>query len=1030
MKKKILPLLLTLLFLSSVSFAQIGGYALQFDGTKYVDCGNGASVNITGKAITLEAWIFPTAFSTNFWDNVIVNKLSSSVTHGYNLRCGGNGQVEFYVSNTYVNTAAVLSDEGSIQLNTWSHLAGTYDGKDVKLYINGKLVKTTPFTLDIAATDYPLYIGNHGNVEYPDRPFIGRIDEVRVWNIARSEAQIKANMYKELAGDETNLVAYYKMSNGSGTTLTDNQTSGTNTGTLTYGPTWKASGAFAGSRQALDFDGSNDHIRFNPSPAYNNAAVTVEAWINSTSPSPEEVIVCWGSDAGLNDNVQFRMYEGKLQLGIDVGGWQSVMGNASINTGSWIHVAVVKNNSSVSLYVNGILDATGDIDSNPNVPNFLIGAALKQGSLISGHYFPGKIDEVRIWNTARTEAEIRENMMRNLAGNENGLVAYYRFDHLDGTTLYDQTSNANNGTLTNMEPADWVASSAYTTWIGSESDEWDTGTNWSNGTPSFTSNIGVYDWSSTVPNVTVYFPERSSIGAGNLWLPAETNAEIGINVSGSAFIGGTFDFDDFSENLAANLIIQNGSTITLPEEGKLTVSNYLENKGTLTLNNLASLKTEGSISNTGTINMHKSLSGSNAWQMISGPAVADISDNEWNPADNDDFYAWLEASPGTWVNYKNTTTSPTFAEVNVSDNFVAGKGYLVSYQTATVEKTITGTPNTGDHSFRLENDDGAKAWDYTAGWNLIGNPYPSFIDWYLVDHTATSKFQDVYAYWYNPNKVGGANYEYIDGSSADAYIAPFQGFFVLVKMEADDLNFTFTNDMRTHFESGIGKAKETQGLRLRLGNETFYDETSITQQNESQHTRDRLDALKMYSFDSQVPQLYSFSADGAQLAINSIPTANAGSPVALAALFPAEGTYTISLQQNDESLAASGLFLEDRLLGVFHKIVDAPYVFLGDAGESADRFYLHFGMVDLPENSIASNILIWQQGDILMLTGMDDFTQLQLFDINGRLILNTTLNPAAQQQIAAPKTAGVYMVRLIGANQMITEKVVVYQAAI
>ena len=190
--KKIILYFVALLATTTIS-AQIGGNALQFSGNKYVNCGNASSLNITGKAITLEAWVFPTSFSTNHWENVIVNKLSN-LSHGYNLRCGSNGIVEFYVSNTYANSGFAISPQSSIELNKWTHLAGTYDGANVKLYINGKLIQSTPWTSDIQSTTYPLFIGNHGDVNYPDRPFIGNIDEVRVWNIARTEAEIKANM--------------------------------------------------------------------------------------------------------------------------------------------------------------------------------------------------------------------------------------------------------------------------------------------------------------------------------------------------------------------------------------------------------------------------------------------------------------------------------------------------------------------------------------------------------------------------------------------------------------------------------------------------------------------------------------------------------------------------------------------------------------------------------------------------------------------------------------------------------------------
>ena len=75
--------------------------------------------------------------------------------------------------------------------------------------------------------------------------------------------------------------------------------------------------------------------------------------------------------------------------------------------------------------------------------------------------FQGIIDEVRIWNTIRSVAEIRAGMCRKLTGAEGGLVAYWRFDEGTGSTAYDLTANDNDGALTDMDPvSDWVTSGA------------------------------------------------------------------------------------------------------------------------------------------------------------------------------------------------------------------------------------------------------------------------------------------------------------------------------------------------------------------------------------------------------------------------------------------------------------------------------------------------------------------------------------------------------------------------------------------
>ena len=75
-------------------------------------------------------------------------------------------------------------------------------------------------------------------------------------------------------------------------------------------------------------------------------------------------------------------------------------------------------------------------------------------------YLAGIIDDVRFWNDVRTEAEIKENMHKDLAGDEADLRAYYKMSNGTGTSLTDNSSNSNTGTLTNMNNSDWVTSYA------------------------------------------------------------------------------------------------------------------------------------------------------------------------------------------------------------------------------------------------------------------------------------------------------------------------------------------------------------------------------------------------------------------------------------------------------------------------------------------------------------------------------------------------------------------------------------------
>ncbi|TAE54427.1 MAG: T9SS C-terminal target domain-containing protein, partial [Bacteroidetes bacterium] len=86
---------------------------------------------------------------------------------------------------------------------------------------------------------------------------------------------------------------------------------------------------------------------------------------------------------------------------------------------------------------------------------------IAQAAYGASSYLNGNVDEVRIWNAARTEQQIQEYMYRSLEGSESGLAAYYRFDDATGSTLDDKTSNANDGTIANMESSDWGDATAW-----------------------------------------------------------------------------------------------------------------------------------------------------------------------------------------------------------------------------------------------------------------------------------------------------------------------------------------------------------------------------------------------------------------------------------------------------------------------------------------------------------------------------------------------------------------------------------------
>jgi hypothetical protein len=166
------------------------GQALKFDGSSYINAGNGDSLNITGDKITLSAWV---NYASTPADSMgAFGHLSSS--GGYRMFVQPGDIASFQImdggSNPYVSSAVTLSR------NDWHHLAGVYNGAKLSIYVDGeKDVNETNMTGNIPSDPTPeLWIGTGDDI-YPfgqyTYPFTGKIDEVRVYSRALSAAEIK-----------------------------------------------------------------------------------------------------------------------------------------------------------------------------------------------------------------------------------------------------------------------------------------------------------------------------------------------------------------------------------------------------------------------------------------------------------------------------------------------------------------------------------------------------------------------------------------------------------------------------------------------------------------------------------------------------------------------------------------------------------------------------------------------------------------------------------------------------------------------
>ncbi|WP_422486772.1 LamG domain-containing protein [Gudongella sp. DL1XJH-153] len=159
-------------------------------------------------SITIEAWIKP---ETHIGLGGIVSKYHEPAVESFSFRLGPttiSNSLEFTIGNVNLTTAS-----GEVTLNQWQHVAATFDRTSsiMNIYVNGELVRTytNAGTLQLQENTSFLAIG----MDYLDgaRYFEGEIDDVRIWNYARSEQQIADTMNNELNGDDQGLVAYWKL---------------------------------------------------------------------------------------------------------------------------------------------------------------------------------------------------------------------------------------------------------------------------------------------------------------------------------------------------------------------------------------------------------------------------------------------------------------------------------------------------------------------------------------------------------------------------------------------------------------------------------------------------------------------------------------------------------------------------------------------------------------------------------------------------------------------------------------------------
>ncbi|MGQ8335704.1 Ig-like domain-containing protein [Sunxiuqinia sp. A32] len=482
-----------LLFLIMPGFGFAQNNALQFDGTDdYVEVDYSAALNPA--AFTVEAWVNVDAIKD---EAIVSSRYEASITrYGYSMYIASTGEIEFQTGSGVVSEDwDYFRPSYTVSTGNWTHIACVYDGTTKKVYLNGVLVGTKSVTY-ASNPSSPLRIGAGATEGLPQYFTDGKIDEVRIWNDERTETEIRQNIYRELPdpASESNLVAYYQFNEPSGTTLSDSK--GSHIGVLNNmtGEEWVPSLDMYGPKNCLDFDGADDYVDIPNDASLNNNNFTVEFWVKADANATSwDGVIDKGRYTGAGQTANdwyFMLYEGTrvMIFGSQLSGGDIYV---DLEDDNWHHIAGIYDGTNTIFYKDGKLMQTTTPSGSYTPSN----NGIRLGATLSTNYESNiHLDEVRVWSDARTASEIHENMCTTLIGDESGLVAYYQFNETEGTTLYDATSNGNNGTLVNMVNSAWVSSDVFTTWLGTTSSDWGTASNWSNGVPVSTSNVGIYKW--------------------------------------------------------------------------------------------------------------------------------------------------------------------------------------------------------------------------------------------------------------------------------------------------------------------------------------------------------------------------------------------------------------------------------------------------------------------------------------------------------------------------------------------------------
>lgn len=628
------------------------------------------------------------------------------------------------------------------------------------------------------------------------------------------------------------------------------------------------------------------------------------------------------------------------------------------------------------------------------------------------------------------------------------------------TTVSPLTTSIQTTGMTNMSVALAVGELANNTWTGTVSNNWFVTDNWSNNVvPTNTMNVIIPTGLSTYPaintgtataaNITIQTGASVTVSAATLQIYGTisntgtfTATNGTIEMAGSA--AQTIPAAVFTGNTLLNLITNNAAGVTLA--GTLNISGVLRaTTGTFQTDNHLTLQStatqtalidgSGSGSVTGNVTVQRYRPTGFGYTYFSSPFQA-ATVNEFADDIN------LSATFPTFYQYvENRTSSGWTAYTATSGALTPMVGYAGNLGSSTSPVTIdmTGVVNNGTIvTPTLTNNN----QPYTLGFNLVGNPYPSPVDWDATSGWIRNNV-DIAIYYFNAgttDQYTGTYSSYINGVSSDGIanniIPAMQGFFVHVTDGSFPVSGTLTvnntarvNDLVPNFHRERPLTEPL--LRLSAGfTDDGYRSDPVVLYFDNHYSRDfeqETDALKLMNTDPTVPSLY-VPASGQRLSVSAWPAdIDSTESIPLGLATERDGYISFTMPVIERMPSGWHFYLYDKDADITHDLhKTAPYRLLLRKGTYDARFFLVFkperdassGNTPLYHAFHAGNNLYGQFDNV-----PGEKCRITVSNVAGQILLRKDFTGNGRHLLGSQYSGGVYIVTFNAGKQQVSKKV-------